>query len=104
LNGGLGRTAVCHFDEAKAPGTPGVLVGNETDSIHLAIWFEELAEFIFRGAKRQIANKDIHRHVLCLKHGDTIARSSEQYAGVKSKRNMRGETAKTSRGLARQTL
>ena len=60
LNRRLRRTAVCHFDEAKTPRTAGLAVSNETHIVHRTILLEELADVIFRGGKRQIANIDSH--------------------------------------------
>jgi hypothetical protein len=83
LNGGLRRTDVGHVHKAKAAGTAGVTIGNEIHVVHYTIRLKELAEFRIRSTKRKVTYKDIHAKVLfIMKSIDTIARSSEQYAGA----------------------
>ena len=64
LNGAVRLTAVGHFHKAKPPGTAGVTVGNDIDSVHGPIRFEELADIFISRIKRNIAYKDIHAEVL----------------------------------------
>jgi hypothetical protein len=69
LNRRLRGTVVCHVDEAKPPRPAGLAVGNEIHLIHRTIGLKELADIIFRGGKRQIANIDIHGMVLYRNRG-----------------------------------
>ena len=48
LNGGLCRTAIRHFDEAKTFGAAGLTVGNETHLVHSTVRLEELAEVMLQ--------------------------------------------------------
>src|SRR5207247_2146645 len=85
-NSGFRRGAVGHLDESKAFGAAGVAVNNNTHLVHNSIRLKELAKGMVGGSKRQIAYKDIHGKVLfILKSVETIARSSEQYAGAQCK-------------------
>src|SRR5262249_52914255 len=60
LNGGSGRLAVRHLDEAKPTWAASIAIGNEIYLVHNSILLEELAEVMVRSAIRQIANEDIH--------------------------------------------
>src|SRR6266446_2898258 len=55
-----GRSAIGHLDKAKAFGAAGVAIRDHPDLVHHTIRLEELAEVAVGGAKRQIANKNIH--------------------------------------------
>jgi hypothetical protein len=95
LNGGFGRLALGHLDKSKTFGAAGVTVGNHIDLVHNSILLKELAEVMIRCTKRKVPYKDIHAKVLFIvKNRETIARSSEQYAGVQNARAHAGETAK----------
>ena len=59
-NGRSGGGAVRHFDKAKAFRAAGVAIRNDPALVHHAIRLEELAEVVVGGAKRQIANINIH--------------------------------------------
>src|SRR6266705_3708000 len=52
--------AIGHLDKAKAFGAAGLAVRDDSDLVHHAIRLEELAEVMVGGAKRQIANINIH--------------------------------------------
>src|SRR6266568_2436872 len=56
----FGRGAIGHLDKAKAFGAAGVAIRDHPDLVHHTIRLEELAEVVVGGAKRQIANKNIH--------------------------------------------
>jgi len=73
---------VRHFHEAKPTGLASVPVGNNIDRVHHTIRLEELANVIISCAERKIAYKDIHACNLLGESVETIARSSEQYAGA----------------------
>src|SRR5712692_8368851 len=60
LNGALGRAAVRHLDEAKAPRAAALAVGHDPDRVDGARGLEELAEVLLRGGKSQVAHKNIH--------------------------------------------
>src|SRR6266702_3210099 len=55
-----GGGAIGHLDKAKAFGAAGVAIRDHPDLVHHTIRLEELAEVVVGGAKRQIANKNIH--------------------------------------------
>src|SRR6266446_6713746 len=55
-----GGGAIGHLDKAKAFGAAGVAIRDHPNLVHHAIRLEELAEVVVSGAKRQIANKNIH--------------------------------------------
>jgi hypothetical protein len=56
------------------------------DVVHITIQLEELAHIVLGGAKRQVANIDIHEWSSTT-NGKAIARSSEQYAGALQGKN-----------------
>jgi len=60
LNGGSGRLAVGHLNEAKPTWAASIAVGNEIYLVHNSILLKELAEIMVRSAIRQIANENIH--------------------------------------------
>src|SRR5438132_8233889 len=89
LDGGFGRLALGHLDKPEAFGAPGVTVGNHIDLVHSTIRLEELAEVIIRRTKCKVTYKDIHAKILfIMKNRETIARSSEQYAGAQGQSTM----------------
>src|SRR5690606_15307793 len=57
LNGGIGVLRA-HLHKAKAAGTAGLTVAHQADRIHFAISCEQVADFVFSGSKRQVANVD----------------------------------------------
>ena len=59
-NGGSGGGAIGHLDKAKAFGAAGLAIRNDPDLVHHAIRLEELAQVMISGAKREIANINIH--------------------------------------------
>ena len=58
-NGRLGHGVIAHFDEAEAARLPGGSVGDERDALNLAELGEELANFFFAKAKRQITHINV---------------------------------------------
>jgi hypothetical protein len=96
LHGRFGGSHVGHLDKSKAFGATRVTVGNHIDLVHNSILLKELAEVMICCAKRKVPYKDIHAKVLFMvKKLETIARSSEQYAGVTTQEHYTGETAKS---------
>jgi hypothetical protein len=81
--------AVGHFDEAKPTGAAGVTVSNEIDPVDCPIRLEEPAEVLICGGKSKVPNKNIHASTLLGESADTLARSSEQYAGANNARAIR---------------
>src|SRR5206468_7267317 len=55
-----GGGAIGHLNKAKTFGAAGVAIRDHPDLVHHTIRLEELAEVAVGGAKRQIANKNIH--------------------------------------------
>src|SRR5262249_36638641 len=82
LDGRFGRRAVGHLDKSKAVGAARVTVGNDIDLVHRTIRLKELAKVMIRRTIRKVPNKDIHATILNNGNRETIARSSEQYAGA----------------------
>jgi hypothetical protein len=103
-NGGLGRAALGHLHEAKASRAAGVPVGNDVNLLDLAIRLKELAQVSLSGAKRHIADINIHETILYFQHMETIARSSEQDAGAKRTSHTEEETARQNRGITGSVL
>ena len=48
-----------HFDEAKTARAPCVPVRHDADPVHLPMYLEELAQFVFRSIEIEISNKDV---------------------------------------------
>jgi hypothetical protein len=58
-NGFLGFGGIRHFYECKSSRTAGVTIGDQADLIHFAVGLEQRAQFRFRGAVREVANKKL---------------------------------------------
>jgi hypothetical protein len=58
-NGFLGFGGIRHFDERKSSRTAGVTIGDQTDLIDFAVGLKQRAQFRFRGAVREVANKKL---------------------------------------------
>jgi hypothetical protein len=58
-NGLLGFGSIGHFYKRKPSGASGVTVGDQTDLIDFAVGFKQRAQFGFRGAVGEIANKKL---------------------------------------------
>jgi hypothetical protein len=48
-----------HLDETKAARTACVPVGEDADTIHLAVHFEQLTQFVLRCIEIQVSHKDV---------------------------------------------
>ena len=104
-NGGFRRGAVGHLDEAKAFGAAGVAIGNHMDRVHGTILLKELAQVMIGGAECKIAYKDIHATVLFIvKSGETVARSSEQYAEANDARAKCRRDGENNAGIRKHIL
>src|SRR6185436_17848412 len=60
LDGRLGLGIVGHLDKAKAPRTAGLAIRGNSSLRDGAKRLKELREVVFRGRKREIADKDIY--------------------------------------------
>jgi hypothetical protein len=58
-NGFLGFAGIRHFDKCKSPRTAGVTIGDQADLIDFAVRLKQRAQFRFRGAVREVANKKL---------------------------------------------
>lgn len=58
-DGVISLLIVGHFDEAEAPRTASVTVGQNAYTVHGSERFERIAEIVFSDAERKVANKDI---------------------------------------------
>jgi hypothetical protein len=58
-DGFLGFGSVGHFYECKSSGTSGVTIGDQADLIDFAVRLKQRAQFRFRGAVGEIANKKL---------------------------------------------
>src|SRR5215475_14852999 len=65
-HGRLGLGGVGHLDKAKAPGPAGDAISDDPDAFDGAIGLEELAEFVFGRAIRQIRDVNVHSCSSCL--------------------------------------
>ena len=77
-----------HLDKPEAFGASRVPVGNDLDLLHRTVRLKELAERLFRGTIRKVPYKDIHATILDICNMETIARSSEPYAGAQGQHNV----------------
>ena len=82
LNGRFGGSAIRHLHKAKASGATGIAVRDDIDLVHRTIELEELTKVKIRRTKRKVPDKDIHATILYNGNMETLARSSEQYAGA----------------------
>jgi hypothetical protein len=48
-----------HFHKAEAARAPGIPVGHDADAVHLSVYLEEFAQFVFRRVEIEVANKDV---------------------------------------------
>jgi len=48
-----------HLHEAEAARAPGVPVGHDADPVHLPVYLEQLAQFVFRSIEVEVPNKDV---------------------------------------------
>ena len=60
-NGCLGLTGIGHLNKSKTAWPACFTVGDEIDAPYLTIGFEEFANFLWLGCKRDIAHKNLHR-------------------------------------------
>src|SRR5262245_12572436 len=59
-DGCLGLTGIGHLDKSKTAWPACFTVGNEIDAPYSAIGFEEFADILWLGRKRNIAHKNLH--------------------------------------------
>lgn len=48
-----------HLHEAESARAPGVPVGHNTDPVHLSVYLEKLAQFVFRCVEVEVPNKNV---------------------------------------------
>jgi hypothetical protein len=58
-NGFLGFGSIRHFYECKSSGPSGVTIGDQADLIDFAVRLKQRAQFRFRGAVGEVANKKL---------------------------------------------
>src|SRR5207244_2145290 len=62
-DGCLGLTGIRHLDKSKTAWPACFTVSDEIDAPYLTIGFEEFANFLWLGCKRNIAHKNLHTPV-----------------------------------------
>lgn len=57
-DGGFRLVVIVHFHESEAARTAGIAIGHDADAPNTAVRFKQRAQFVFRRAERQIADKN----------------------------------------------
>jgi hypothetical protein len=55
----LSVLGACHLDKAEAARASSIPVRHDADAIDLSVYFEKLAQFLFRCVEIQVSNKDV---------------------------------------------
>jgi hypothetical protein len=61
---------ITHFHESESPGSPGIPVGYDADTLYRAVFFEQGSNGIFGGPETEISYKNVLHFILFLKFAE----------------------------------